>query len=81
MNDSHLQRARELFDQALEIPHNERDTFLREACGTDRVLEEEVRSLVEARLRAEAFLGSGQAARIFADIPAWGRTSAGSSCR
>ena len=68
MNDSSLPRIRELFHQILEIPLDKRDAFLREACGSDRALEDNVRSLVEAHLRAESFLGSGQAAQVLSDI-------------
>lgn len=43
----------ELFAQALERPHKLRESFLAEACGSDRALLETVSSLVAASENAE----------------------------
>jgi len=67
VSDSHPQRAKALFDQLLDLPEGAGDAFLKEACGADRALEEEVRSLLEAHLDAEGFLESEQVARALAD--------------
>jgi eukaryotic-like serine/threonine-protein kinase len=47
-----------LLQSALEISSTERDAFLRSACGGDRRLEEEVRSLLAAHGHAGNFLGA-----------------------
>ena len=47
-----------LLQSALDIPARERDAFLRNACGGDQRLEEEVRSLLAAHARAGDFLGT-----------------------
>ena len=69
-SDSCPQRARELFDQQLDRPREERDAFLKEACGSDRSLEQEVRSLLEAHHEAEGFLEAEQVARALTDLTA-----------
>src|SRR4029077_19104007 len=43
---------------ALDIPAVERDAYLRNACGSDQRLEDEVRSLLAAHDRADRFLGA-----------------------
>lgn len=45
-----------LFHQAIELPPGERDAFLDRACGGRPDLRAEVASLVEAHLRADAFI-------------------------
>jgi serine/threonine protein kinase len=45
-----------LLQSALDRPAGERDAFLRQACGGDQRLENEVRSLVAAHDRADGFL-------------------------
>ena len=47
-----------LLQSALDIPAVERDAYLRNACGADRRLEDEVRSLLAAHDRADGFLGA-----------------------
>ena len=46
MNPTHHQKAIEVFNGALELPHEQRAQFLSEACGADAVLREEVESLL-----------------------------------
>jgi serine/threonine protein kinase len=48
----------QLLQSALDIPAAERDAYLRNACGGDQRLEEEVRSLLAAHDRADRFLGA-----------------------
>jgi serine/threonine protein kinase/tetratricopeptide (TPR) repeat protein len=45
-----------LLQSALEVPAVERDAYLRQACGGDQRLEDEVRSLLAAHDRADGFL-------------------------
>ena len=47
----------QLLQSALDIPAVERDAYLRNACGGDQRLEDEVRSLLAAHDRADRFLG------------------------
>ena len=49
-------RLRELFDQALERPAEERGSFLAEACSDDDALRVEVSSLLDAFEEAHGFL-------------------------
>src|SRR5215472_14491675 len=46
----------DLFQAVLERPPDERDTFLRRACGSDEQLEREVRSLLSSQQNAGSFL-------------------------
>ena len=48
----------QLLQSALDIPAVERDAYLRNACGGDQRLEDEVRSLLAAHDRADRFLGA-----------------------
>ena len=47
-----------LLQSALDVPPAERDVYLRSACGGDTELEHEVRSLLSAHDRADAFLAA-----------------------
>jgi eukaryotic-like serine/threonine-protein kinase len=49
-------RIDELLQTALQLPVEQRETFLRQQCGTDAELLEEVRSLLESDRRAGNFL-------------------------
>src|SRR5262245_3475985 len=46
-----------LLQSALDRPETERDDFLRDACRGDQRLADDVRSLLAAHDRADAFLG------------------------
>ena len=48
----------QLLQSALDIPAVERDAYLRNACGADQRLEDDVRSLLAAHDRADRFLGA-----------------------
>src|SRR5262249_29695683 len=59
-----------LLQSALELPAVERDAFLHTACRGDEALEDDVRSLLAAYDRADAFLGApaiDRAAHQFGD--------------
>jgi serine/threonine protein kinase len=47
-----------LLRSALDLPATERDAFLRDACGGDQRLEDEVRTLLAAHDRVDKFLGA-----------------------
>jgi Tol biopolymer transport system component len=49
-------RVEELFDAALDVPPDERASFLDRACGSDPLLRREVESLLDAYQKAEAFI-------------------------
>jgi tetratricopeptide (TPR) repeat protein len=58
MDNDRWQRVDQLLQSALDTPAQERDAYLRRACGGDEGLEEEVRSLLAAHDRADGFLGA-----------------------
>jgi eukaryotic-like serine/threonine-protein kinase len=58
MDDDRWNHVDQLLQSALDIPAVERGAYLRHACGGDRRLEEEVRSLLAAHDRADRFLGA-----------------------
>ena len=58
MNPERADRVEQLYHSALERDAEERDAFLRQACGDDLQLEQEVWSLLEAHRKAESFLES-----------------------
>ncbi len=51
-------RVDRLLQSALDVPAAERDGYLRDACGGDRGLEGDVRSLLAAHDRADGFLAA-----------------------
>ena len=58
MDNDRWNHVDQLLQSALDIPAVERDAYLRNACGGDQRLEEEVRSLLAAHDRADSFLGA-----------------------
>src|SRR3954464_7398577 len=58
MDTDRWNRVDQLLQSALDVAVVERDAFLRNACGGDQRLEEEVRSLLAAHDRADRFLGA-----------------------
>ena len=58
MDNDRWNHVDELLQSALDIPAVERDAYLRNACGGDQRLEDEVRSLLAAHDRADRFLGA-----------------------
>ncbi|HJZ13472.1 MAG TPA: serine/threonine-protein kinase, partial [Acidobacteriota bacterium] len=64
MADDHWQRVREVFDSALSRRPEERQKFIIEACGIDKVLLAEVTSLLSSHDSAEGFMESPAVARV-----------------
>ena len=58
MDNERWNHVDQLLQSALDIPEVERDAYLRHACGADRRLEDEVRSLLAAHDSADGFLGA-----------------------
>ena len=58
MDNDRWNHVDQLLQSALDIPAAERDAYLRNACGGDQRLEDEVRSLLAAHDRADRFLGA-----------------------
>ena len=58
MDNDRWNHVDQLLQSALDIPAVERDAYLRNACGADQRLEDEVRSLLAAHDRADGFLGA-----------------------
>jgi serine/threonine protein kinase/tetratricopeptide (TPR) repeat protein len=58
MDNERWNHVDRLLQSALDHPAADRDAFLRNACGGDERLEEEVRSLLAAHDRADSFLGA-----------------------
>jgi eukaryotic-like serine/threonine-protein kinase len=58
MDNDRWNHVDQLLQSALDIPAVERDVYLRNACGGDQRLEEEVRSLLAAHDHADRFLGT-----------------------
>jgi serine/threonine protein kinase/tetratricopeptide (TPR) repeat protein len=58
MDNERWNHVDQLLQSALDMPAVERDAYLRNACGGDQRLEDEVRSLLAAHDRADRFLGA-----------------------
>jgi serine/threonine protein kinase len=58
MDNDRWHHVDQLLQSALDIPAVERDAYLRNVCGGDSRLEEEVHSLLAAHDRADRFLGA-----------------------
>ncbi len=56
MNPERWKQIDDLLEATLELPEEQRTTFLRQACGDDQLLQEEVASLMNARRNAGSFL-------------------------
>jgi serine/threonine protein kinase/tetratricopeptide (TPR) repeat protein len=56
MDTERWTRVDRLLQSALSVPAAERDAYLHRACGDDRRLEDDVRSLIAAHDRADGFL-------------------------
>src|SRR5215831_17473005 len=56
MEAERLEQIEQLFHAALEVEKDQRADFLREACGTDESLRDEVESLLAYRRKAETFI-------------------------
>ena len=58
MDNDRWHHVDQLLQSALDIPAVGRDAYLRNACGADHGLEQEVRSLLSAHDHADGFLGA-----------------------
>ncbi len=58
MDNDRWNHVDQLLQSALDIPAVERDAYLRNVCGGDQRLEDDVRSLLAAHDRADRFLGA-----------------------
>src|SRR5688572_28748499 len=58
MDNDRWNHVDQLLQSALDVPGVERDAYLRNACGGDDRLEDEIRSLLAAHDRADRFLGA-----------------------
>ncbi len=56
MNPERWRKVEEIFEEAVDLPPGQRETFLLRAAGNDPVLRREVDSLLEAHERSGAFL-------------------------
>ena len=52
MDERSNDREREIFEESLELPSEERSGFIQRICGDDRELEDRVRRLLLAHERA-----------------------------
>lgn len=56
MNKDQWQRIEKIFYEAMELPRDERDEFVSQACAGDEDLQREVQALLAANREAESFL-------------------------
>src|ERR1051326_5876230 len=64
MNTTHWREIESLFQLAIERPASEWDTFLRETCGADNPLTDEVKYLLQCHSDASGFLEQTAAGRL-----------------
>ena len=64
-----FRKSRALFDEAVELPRADRETFLRGACADDAALREEVEALLAEAESAPLDGGVREAVRSFDTIP------------
>jgi hypothetical protein len=72
MDSERWRKVEELYHSALEIPASQRSGFLRESCGDDEALRNEVKTLLAYQTKSEAFIempAMEAAARILAQDP------------
>lgn len=70
MKENNWEQVKDIFQAAIECPEAEREQFLREACGDDRNLSDEVRGLLDSFNEDDSFLDGpaiGEVADIIAD--------------
>ncbi len=66
MNSAPLERLKEIFHSARELPFGEREAFLTGACGSDEQLRREIDALLESDRAADDFIADPPA-RLVAD--------------
>ncbi|HMJ07301.1 MAG TPA: protein kinase [Chthoniobacterales bacterium] len=64
MNSAPLERLKEIFHSARELPPGERDAFLSSACGSDGQLRSEIEALLESDRAADDFIADPPAQLI-----------------
>jgi len=74
MTPERWKRIDQLFDAALQRKPGERLVFLRNACGDDETLRQEVESLLEAHDRGGNFLSSGAGPFVMSETSMTGQT-------
>ena len=81
MDAERWKRVDELLQAALQVPAERQEEFLRQQCGGDSELLEEVRSLLTSHRKAGSFLESPglHVADVAAQLPTLGVTQSGSS--
>src|SRR5277367_3569028 len=81
MDAERWKRVDELLQAALRVPVERQEEFLRQQCGGDAALLEEVRSLLTSHRKAGSFLESPgiHVAEVAAQLPTLGVTQSGSS--
>ena len=81
MDAERWKRVDELLQAALQVPAEQQEEFLRQQCGGDAELLEEVRSLLTSDRKAGSFLESPglHVADVAAELPTLGVTQSGSS--
>ncbi|HKO96745.1 MAG TPA: protein kinase [Pyrinomonadaceae bacterium] len=67
MAEANWQKLREVFDGALQLEPDERQSFISQACGEDKELLEEVESLLSSLAQSEVFLETPAVAHV-ADV-------------
>lgn len=68
MADENWQQVRKIFDEALRQKPEERQTFVRRACGKNKTLRGEVESLLKSLDSAESFLEQPAIAKVVEEI-------------
>ena len=81
MDAKRWKRVDELLQAALQVPAERQEEFLRQQCGNDSALLEEVRSLLTSHRKVGSFLESPglHVADVAAQLPTLGMTQSGSS--
>src|SRR5436190_22390687 len=64
MSAASLERLKETFHSARELPPGERDTFLNGACGSDEPLRREIEALPEPDCDADDFIADPPASLV-----------------
>jgi serine/threonine-protein kinase len=68
MDNQHFRKVNELFDGALKLPASERSAFLKQQCGDDQALFDDVLALLDADMASQVLLDGVAASAI--DVPA-----------
>ena len=81
MDTERWKRVDDLLQAALQVPADGQEEFLRQQCGGDSELMEEVRSLLTSHRKAGSFLESPgiHVAEVAAQLPTLGASASGSS--